>query len=259
MAAAANWTVLPLQIIFPSRCVDWLPLSNRRCDLSGALAAHADRKPWEDYAAAAAADCNRKRRVIMSFLLDAFVGRCENDPNGGCLKPKAHYFGKRCDADHTLLDFAVYLFRIEACGRRAAVAWAESRHSQASSPSSAFASFRSAVWKPSVNQPYTGASKSWAFRRSPRSAQSRARSQAARSSKMRDDWRRAAASAAARAASATPSVTGVESQAGACAQPVQLRHAKVLACRLGAGQALLEREPAPRPVGRAAARRRRAA
>src|SRR5271156_5409135 len=40
----------------------------------GALAAHAGRKPWEEYAAAAAADCNRKRRVIMSFLLDAFVG-----------------------------------------------------------------------------------------------------------------------------------------------------------------------------------------
>src|ERR1700733_10068835 len=44
--------------------------------MPGALAAHAGRKPWEEYAAAAAADCNRKRRVIMSFLLDAFVGCC---------------------------------------------------------------------------------------------------------------------------------------------------------------------------------------
>ena len=38
-----------------------------------------------------------------------------------------------------------------------------------------------------------------------------------------------------------PSVTGVESQAGAGAQPVQLRRANVLACRLGAGQTLLDR------------------
>ena len=38
-----------------------------------------------------------------------------------------------------------------------------------------------------------------------------------------------------------PSVTGVASQAGAGAQPVQLRRAKVLACRLGAGQTLLDR------------------
>ena len=38
-----------------------------------------------------------------------------------------------------------------------------------------------------------------------------------------------------------PSVTGVESQAGARAQPVQLRRAKVLACRLGAGQTLFDR------------------
>src|ERR1700679_2480956 len=94
--------------------------SNQRRDLAWRIGGPNGPKPWEDYAAAAAADCNRKRRVIMSFLLDAFVGCCENDPNGGCLKPKAHYFGKRCDADHTLLDFAVYLFRIEACGRRAA-------------------------------------------------------------------------------------------------------------------------------------------
>ena len=38
-----------------------------------------------------------------------------------------------------------------------------------------------------------------------------------------------------------PSVTGVESQAGVGAQPVQLRHAKMLACRLGAGQTLFDR------------------
>ena len=38
-----------------------------------------------------------------------------------------------------------------------------------------------------------------------------------------------------------PSVTGVESQTGVCAQPVQLRHAKMLACRLGAGQTLFDR------------------
>ena len=37
-----------------------------------------------------------------------------------------------------------------------------------------------------------------------------------------------------------PNITGVASQAGAGAQPVQLRRAKMLACRLGAGQALLK-------------------
>src|ERR1700722_4652737 len=51
-----------------------------------------------------------------------------------------------------------------------------------------------------------------------------------------------------------PSVMGIASQAGARAKPVQLRRAKVLACRLGAGQALLKHglrlvqsaEPEPR-------------
>ena len=38
-----------------------------------------------------------------------------------------------------------------------------------------------------------------------------------------------------------PSVTGVERQAGARAQPVQLCGAKALACRLGAGQTLFDR------------------
>src|SRR5215471_20790518 len=47
----------------------------------------------------------------------------------------------------------------------------------------AFASMRSAVSKPSVNQPYTGASRSWASWRLPCWCQSRARLVAARSSK----------------------------------------------------------------------------
>ena len=34
----------------------------------GAFSARVAPKPWAEYAAAAAADCNRKRRVIMSFL-----------------------------------------------------------------------------------------------------------------------------------------------------------------------------------------------
>jgi hypothetical protein len=56
---------------------------------------------------------------------------------------------------------------------------------------------------------------------------------------MRDDWRRAAASAASRGASA-PRTSPASPARQARAQPVQLRRAKVLACRLGAGQALLK-------------------
>jgi hypothetical protein len=37
------------------------------------FSACATRKPWAEYTATAAADCNRKRRVIMSFPLDAVL------------------------------------------------------------------------------------------------------------------------------------------------------------------------------------------
>src|ERR1700722_13636400 len=52
---------------------------------------------------------------------------------------------------------------------------------------------------------------------------------------------------------------GVESQADARTQPVQLGRAKVLTRRLRAGQALLDRGLSLVRFGRAAARRRRAA
>ena len=76
---------------------------------------------------------------------------------------------------------------------------------------------------------------------------------------MRDDWLTGGGECGVESGLGDPSVTGVESQAGARAQPVQLRRAKVLACRLSAGQTLLDRGRQPRPVGQAAARRRRAA
>src|ERR1700722_11860059 len=120
--------------------------------MPGALPAHAGRKPWEEYAAAAAADCNRKRRVIMSFLLDAFVGfrarLAKSSQCGVCLKPKAHYCGRCCDADHTLLRFAVHPFRIEACPSQAAASALE-RHCQAAGPSTPLAARRSRAKRPS--------------------------------------------------------------------------------------------------------------
>src|SRR2546429_9531009 len=61
----------------------------------------------------------------------------------------------------------------------------------ANASNNALASLRSAVSKPSVNQPYTGASRSWASWRFPWLCQKRARLVAARNSKDLACWLRA--------------------------------------------------------------------
>src|SRR3984957_19779094 len=123
--------------------------------------------------------------LSICWLCAAALGKF--GPIRGCLKPKARRCGTRCDADHTLLNFAVHPFRIGARPERdrhfgdqtplpsgwpislltarrsdqnpvviGSVAWAEGGSSQARSPRSAFASFRSTVLKPSVNHPAAG-------------------------------------------------------------------------------------------------------